>query len=125
MRKSLLTAAAFVLIAGGAMAQTPPAATGPQNRPVNSTEPPNRQAAEPVKGANSFTQGEARTRIERMGFTNVSGLQKDNSGIWRGQAMKDGHQVMVSLDFQGNVVQADGQGSSAPANAAQQGSAGR
>jgi hypothetical protein len=121
MRKSLVTAAAFALIAGGAMAQTPPAATGPQNRPVNSSESPNRMSAAPVKGANSFTEGEARARMERLGFTGIKGLQKDNNGIWRGQAMKDGRTVSVSLDFQGNVTQADGQGSSTPANAAQQG----
>jgi hypothetical protein len=34
----------------------------------------------------------------------VSGLAKDDNGVWRGKAMKNGQQVDVSLDYQGNVV---------------------
>ena len=55
-------------------------------------------------GANSFTEGQARSRIEASGFNEVSGLQKDGDGVWRGKAKKDGKNVEVSLDFQGNVV---------------------
>ena len=55
-------------------------------------------------GANSFTEGQAKSRIEARGYTNVSNLQKDDSGVWRGKAMKGGKSVDVSLDFQGNVV---------------------
>ena len=29
---------------------------------------------------------------------------KDDQGVWRGKAMKDGKSVTVSLDFQGNVT---------------------
>ena len=57
----------------------------------------------PVKGSNSFTEGEARSRIEDKGFSNVSALKKDDDGIWRGRAMKSGQQVDVALDYQGNV----------------------
>jgi len=60
-------------------------------------------AGGPVSGANSFTEGQARSRIESNGFTNVSGLNKDSNGVWRGKAMKDGKSIDVSLDFQGNV----------------------
>jgi len=126
MRNSLIaTAAVLTLIAGGAMAQTqPPAADGPQNRAINSSDSANRQSTMPVAGRNSFTEGEAKTRIENRGFANIQGLRKDENGIWRGQATKDGRTVAVSLDYQGNVVQANGQGSSAPANVPQ-GGAGR
>jgi hypothetical protein len=34
----------------------------------------------------------------------VSELKKDDDGVWRGKAMKDGKSVDVSLDYQGNVV---------------------
>jgi putative membrane protein len=34
----------------------------------------------------------------------VSKLIKDDKGIWRGQATKDGKSTAVSLDYQGNVV---------------------
>lgn len=54
-------------------------------------------------GANSFTEGEAKARIERAGFPNVTGLKKDDQGIWRGMANKDGMTVPVGLDFKGNV----------------------
>jgi hypothetical protein len=57
----------------------------------------------PVAGANSFTEGQAKSRIESQGFTNLSGLTKDDQGIWRGKAMKDGRNVNVSLDFHGDV----------------------
>jgi hypothetical protein len=36
---------------------------------------------------------------------NVTGLTKDDKGIWRGKAMKDGRAVNVSLDFQGDVTE--------------------
>jgi hypothetical protein len=70
---------------------------------VNSpNSPPNPGA--PVAGANSFTEGQAKSRIETNGFSNVSGLAKDSQGVWRGKAMKGGNSVDVSVDFQGNVT---------------------
>ena len=45
-----------------------------------------------------------KSRIESKGFSNVSGLKKDDKGVWRGTAMRDGKSVDVSLDFEGNVV---------------------
>jgi len=58
----------------------------------------------PHAGANSFTEGQARSRIQDKGFSQVTDLKKDDQGIWRGHAMKDGKQTNVALDFQGNVV---------------------
>jgi hypothetical protein len=95
--------AALALLAGPALAQqAPPAAKGPQNNAVNTSNTPTPDA--PVKGSNSFTEGEAKSHIEAKGFTNVSDLKKDEAGVWRGQASKDGRTVSVSLDYQGNVV---------------------
>jgi hypothetical protein len=74
----------------------------PSNPAVKTTEGNNPGA--PVEGANSFTEDQARSRIESRGFTSVSKLTKDDKGIWRGTAMKDGRQTQVSLDYQGNVV---------------------
>lgn len=62
-----------------------------------------RMSAAPVPGANSFTEGQARGRIEEAGFSNVSELRLDDQGIWRGRAMREGRQVGVALDYQGNV----------------------
>lgn len=58
------------------------------------------------RGANSFTERQARVHIARAGFTGVSALTKDATGIWRGSASKGGQQVNVALDFKGNVTTA-------------------
>ena len=63
-----------------------------------------RTTAAPVPGANSFTAGQARDRMEHEGYTNISGLKEDGQGIWRGQGMKNGKSVTVALDYQGNIV---------------------
>jgi putative membrane protein len=64
-------------------------------------------AGGPSRGANSFTEGEARAHIEHSGFSDVSALTKDPDGVWRGTAMKDGHSVSVAVDFKGNVSTGD------------------
>jgi putative membrane protein len=61
-------------------------------------------SAAPVPGANSFTEDQAKTRIKDAGYSDVSGLAKDDKGIWRGQAKKDGKSASVALDFKGNVT---------------------
>jgi len=58
----------------------------------------------PLKGANSFTESQAKDRAMAAGLTSVSSFNKDGDGIWRGNAMKDGKSVKVALDFKGNVV---------------------
>lgn len=104
----------FVLLSalGSALAQTPPpspaptqsppASTGPGNNAIN--RPDTNSPGAPVAGANSFTEGQAKSRIESHGFTGVSGLKKDDNGIWRATGMKDGRSQNVSVDFQGNVT---------------------
>ena len=56
------------------------------------------------KGANSFTEGEARGRLEKAGYRDVKDLKKDGDGIWRAGAMVDGKPTSVGLDFKGNVA---------------------
>ena len=70
----------------------------------SSTPPSLDNSGAPHAGANSFTEGQARSRIQDRGFQNVTDLKKDEQGVWRGHAMKDGKQVSVALDYQGNVV---------------------
>ena len=59
----------------------------------------------PIEGANSFTEGQAKDRIAKAGYTDVQSLKLDDKGIWRGKAQKSGQQVNVALDYRGNVVQ--------------------
>jgi hypothetical protein len=94
LKSAALAAAVGIACLGTAIAQTtPPASTMPK-----STDTP------PVPGANSFTEAQAKDRMEKAGFTQVSNLKKDDAGVWRGSAVQGGKQVKVSLDFRGNVV---------------------
>lgn len=61
-------------------------------------------AGAPLKGANSFTEAQAKDRIASHGGGSVSALTKDADGIWRGTASKDGGEQKVAVDFKGNVV---------------------
>lgn len=61
-------------------------------------------AGAPLKGANSFTEAQAKDRVLAAGLTSVSSLVKDGDGIWHGSAMKDSKAVKVAIDFKGNVV---------------------
>ena len=101
MRSIPIIAAAAALVTASVFAAdlTP---TAPHNPAVKTTTGNNPGA--PVAGANSFTQGEARSRIAARGFTKISALKKDKNGIWHGKALKDGTTVNVSLDYEGNVV---------------------
>lgn len=60
--------------------------------------------AAPVPGANSFTEDQAKSAIAKAGYAGVSALTKDDKGIWRGTASKDGKSTPIALDYQGNVV---------------------
>jgi hypothetical protein len=66
--------------------------------------PRKNDAGAPLKGANSFTEGQAKDRALAAGFTSVSGMKKDDNGIWRGTATQDGKSVPVAVDYKGNVV---------------------
>jgi len=113
--KKILTAAAI-----GALAfaiATPALALDPNN--PKPTEPTQTMGEQPdtsmdetgainrvtlVPGENSFTENQAKARIESAGFTAVSGLKLDEQGIWRGTATKGATSVKVGIDFQGNIA---------------------
>jgi putative membrane protein len=46
--------------------------------------------AGPAARGNLFTEDRARVHFAHLGYTNISGLTKDENGAWRGSAMKDG-----------------------------------
>jgi hypothetical protein len=104
MKTAIPWLAAFALLATSAVAQTPNTvtdsgrATGAANPPASST------TNGLVSGSNSFTEGQAKSRIESNGYEHVTGLKKDERGVWRGKATKDGKSVDVGLDFKGDVV---------------------
>ncbi|MBC8036324.1 MAG: hypothetical protein H7X89_03810 [Rhizobiales bacterium] len=103
MRNMVLAVAAIALFAAPVFAQDIRAAApaAPVNPAVKGTLENN--SSTPVPGANSFTESQAKSQIEAKGFTRVAGLKKDEDGVWRGTAMKDGTSKPVSVDYQGNV----------------------
>ncbi len=101
MKRSLMLVAVGLIVTTAAMAQNPPVQSGPNNSAINSSGQNN--SAAPVAGRNSFTEGQAKSKIEDAGFKSVSDLKKDDNGVWRGKANKDGKTMQVSVDFQGNV----------------------
>ena len=63
---------------------------GAKTMPRSATRQCGRTRTHPVPGANSFTEGEARSRIQDKGFGQVTNLKLDDQGVWRGTATKDG-----------------------------------
>ena len=94
MIRVLVVATVSFITVSAALAQTAaPGASSPTVR----TEPP-------LTGANSFTQAQAKGRIEKAGFKQVKNLKKDTTGVWTARATQNGKSVDVKLDFKGNVV---------------------
>ncbi|WP_046865074.1 hypothetical protein [Microvirga massiliensis] len=112
MRALLAALAAAVVLSGPALAQqtgsrTTPVSPGPgasnQNGSRNPAAGPETTGAVEA-GANSFTEGQARSRMEAQGFTNIQGLAKNEQGIWHGRAMQNGRPVEVMLDYRGHIA---------------------
>jgi hypothetical protein len=117
----LLTTAVITVLTGAASLgghragaqNTAPAANPHASTPALANPNANNPGA-PAAGANSFTEAQAKSRIEAAGYSNVSDLTKDKDGIWRGKASKasttvgsttlGSTTVGVALDYQGNVV---------------------
>lgn len=101
--KYIILVAALGASTLSAFAQTTPAPSPNDNTPAVAT-PGAKNPAAPVEGANSFTEAQAKERIENAGYTDVKGLKLDDKGIWMASATKDGKSLSVALDYQGNVV---------------------
>ena len=104
MKKFYVAPIILVALTLSASAQTAQSTANPKPAMPAVTTSRTPEQATPAKGANSFTEAQAKSRIEANGFTKVSGLAKDQDGVWRGKAMKSGASHDVSLDYQGNVV---------------------
>jgi len=106
MRLIIVSLAAASLLSSAAVAQT---ATNPQSTPSSNPAVTHKPADSPQTtgslepGANSFTEGQARSRIEAQGLSNITDLRKDDQGIWRGKAMRDGKSVSVGIDYKGTI----------------------
>ena len=76
----------------------------PSYSAIEPFEFPSRTNRPALPGSASLDEDQARLRIEAKGYLDVSDLEQDNRGIWRGYAtMKDGRPVEVTLDLEGNI----------------------
>jgi hypothetical protein len=76
----------------------------PSYSAIEPFEFPNATNRQALPGAERLSEDQAKVRIEAKGYLNISGLQKDNRGIWHGKAtLKDGRPVAVILDLDGNI----------------------
>ncbi|AIM02476.1 PepSY domain-containing protein [Sinorhizobium meliloti] len=102
MKNIIIVAAALMsAVTTASLAQTTPSSEG--ETPAVAT-PDSQNPTAPVEGANSFTEAQAKERIEEAGYTDVSGLKLDDKGVWQATAVKEGKSVSVALDYQGNVT---------------------
>ncbi len=120
MKRTAIVIGALALSALAAGAQTttptaPPSPTAP-NTTIPSTTTPSTtsplpapragvDSQAPLPGANSFTEAQVRERLESNGYSAITGLRKDEQGIWRGTAMRQGANTPFALDYRGNISQ--------------------
>jgi hypothetical protein len=99
--KRIVSMSVFALLfSSAAFAQAPAAKDGPGNKAINSEQ---KNSNAPVAGRNSFTEAQAKSAIEKAGYSSITELKKDDNGVWRGKASKGGSATSISVDFQGNV----------------------
>ncbi len=90
--------------------RTPPAAAPATPAPSATPRPATTPTAGTVaasaleRGANSFTEGQARSRFEDAGFSGVQNLIKDESGFWRARGVRNGTSVDLAMDFRGRIA---------------------
>ena len=89
-------------MASFAVAQPAADPSAPPNMAIKA--PGNTSSAALAKGHNSFTKGQAKSRIEKAGFTDVSMLDIDADGLWQATATMNGQSVHVALDYKGDVA---------------------
>ncbi len=96
MKKLIIASLIATATSFSAMGQTSTTSPAPTPAPAD--------ANAPLPGANSFTEGQAKSRLEDNGYTNVTDLKKDENGVWKGKATSAGASVNVSVDYRGNIV---------------------
>jgi hypothetical protein len=111
MRSIIIMATTFSLSASLSFAQVdlqPPKELVTQQLPPGHSEParPPTTPAPKLPDA-SFTEQQAKAKFESDGYTVISGLKKDDKGMWTATAMKEGRPVQLSLDTQGQIIVAN------------------
>jgi hypothetical protein len=90
--KALSVSAALLMAAGAALAQT---GQRPANDPL---------AVKPIQSEAKTTDTDMiRSKIERMGYTDVTGLSRDSLGVWRAKAKRGAETVDITVDKGGRI----------------------
>lgn len=97
MKRLLLASLMATAATFGALAQT--STTSPVPSPKGEAD-----KNAPLPGANSFTEGQAKSRLEANGYSQVGPLTKGADGVWKGSATHGGSKVNVTVDYRGNIT---------------------
>jgi hypothetical protein len=90
--KAILTYIAFAAMAGMALAQT-------GQRPAD-----NPLSVKPIASQAQTTDSEMiRSKIERMGYTDVVDLSRDSTGVWHARAKRGTETLDVIVDKGGRI----------------------
>ena len=90
--KALPISAALVMAAGVVLAQT---GQRPAETPL---------AVKPITSEARTTDTDMiRSKIERMGYTDVTGLSRDSLGVWRARAKRGAETVNITVDKGGRI----------------------
>jgi len=82
-----------------------PCATTTAYPPSSSAQLPS-ATRKPTPGDDSIlTRDQAKAKIESQGYSTITGLRRDDQGIWHGRAQKNGSFRNVRLDREGNVTE--------------------
>ena len=101
--------AACLTFTTNAEAQTiAPAGTTTAPRAAARTDSAIVPAAQLETGSNSYTEGQARSRLEANGFSAINNMRKDDNGFWRATATYGGTAGDVVMDFQGRIAHGAG-----------------
>ncbi|HEX7822509.1 MAG TPA: hypothetical protein VF463_18040 [Sphingobium sp.] len=98
MLRHIIIVAGAALLASGAGAQS---YQGGSHNPATKDGSPH-VVASPARGANSFTENQARGRFAKAGYHKVTKLWKKD-GLWHANAVRDGKRRSVTLDYKGNI----------------------
>ncbi|WP_422001300.1 hypothetical protein [Reyranella sp.] len=90
--KAFLTVLATLALAGAAAAQS------------DQKPPADPLAVKPIEsGAEATELDVIRTKLERLGYTEVAELSRDSSGLWHARATREGETLQVIVDKGGRV----------------------
>ncbi len=85
---------AQALLVGPVIAQSSPS-TGPSTSPSTGTM---------ITPGSLVSQQDVMSLLSKNGYTSITGLEKDSTGNWHGNAVHNGARVRVAVDSSGHIT---------------------